>query len=299
MSEKSKVTIVTHSSKFHTDDIFAVATLTLALENEYEIEVIRSRDMSVIEKGDYVVDVGGLYDESINRFDHHQIGGAGKRENGVPYAAFGLVWKKFGERLVGSKEGAFKVDQTIVQPIDANDNGVQFLKTCIEGLFPFDIGTMTFLFSPTWKEADTDLDVLFVELVGYAKAILKRKIITTKDELEGARLVLEIYKNTEDKRLIIVEERYPWEETLSKFPEPLFAVYKNRDNNWSIKCVRSDLLSYDRRKDLPKNWAGKRDEELEKETGVPGSVFCHNNLFMAVNKTKEGILKMAEIALES
>jgi uncharacterized UPF0160 family protein len=166
-------------------------------------------------------------------------------------------------------------------------------------LFPFDIGTLTFLFSPTWKEDDMDLDKKFMELVSYAKAIIKRKIISVQDEIEGAKLVLEIYNKTEDKRLIVVDERYPWEETLSNFPEPLFAVYKNRDNNWSLKCVRSDLLSYDRRKDLPKNWAGKRDEELEKETGVPGSVFCHNNLFLAVAKTKEGILKLAEIALNS
>jgi uncharacterized UPF0160 family protein len=296
---KGKVTVVTHSSKFHTDDIFAVAALLLVLEKDYEIEIIRSRDMAIIEKADYVVDVGGRYDFEKNRFDHHQIGGAGKREKGIPYASFGLVWKKFGEKLTGSIEGAEKVDKEIVQPIDANDNGVQFLKTTIYGLFPFDIGSLTGLFSPTWKETDADLDKIFMELVSYAKVIIKRKIISVQDAVEGAKLVLDIYNKTSDKRLIVVDERYPWEEVLSKFPEPLFAIYKNRDNNWSLKAVRSDLLSYDRRKDLPKEWAGKRDQELIEASGVSGSVFCHNNLFLAVNKTKEGILKMAEIAINS
>ena len=78
-----KIKIVTHSSDFHTDDLFAVATILLALGDTKDFEIIRSRDMSVIETGDYVVDVGGIYDPEKNRFDHHQEGGAGKRDNGI------------------------------------------------------------------------------------------------------------------------------------------------------------------------------------------------------------------------
>jgi len=53
------------------------------------------------------------------------------------------------------------------------------------------------------------------------------------------------------------------------------------------------------RKFLPKSWAGKKDMDLEEVTGIKGATFCHNHLFMAVAKTKEAILKMAEIALNS
>jgi len=49
---------------------------------------------------------------------------------------------------------------------------------------------------------------------------------------------------------------------------------------------------------LPKSWAGKRDRELEKITGVAGAIFCHRNLFLAVAKTKEAILQLAELALK-
>jgi uncharacterized UPF0160 family protein len=77
-------------------------------------------------------------------------------------------------------------------------------------------------------------------------------------------------------------------------------IYKKRiDNNWSIKCVPKDFFTYENRKKLPESWGGKSGEELTKVTGVEGSVFCHNARFMAVNKTKEGILKMAEIALNN
>jgi uncharacterized UPF0160 family protein len=301
MTEKNKVTIVTHSSGFHTDDIFAVATLSLLLEKDHEISVVRSRDKNIIEKGDYVVDVGGIYDESQNRFDHHQEGGAGKRENGIPYASFGLVWKKYGEKLSGSGETSEQIDRIIVQPIDAGDNGVQFLEAKIAGLHSFDIGLMTSIFTPTWKEDLTKIDEMFLQLVSYAKPLLNRIINSTKDSEEGKKMVMDSYNNSSDKRLIVLDNsKYPWEDVLSHFAEPLFVIYKNiTDDTWSIKGIRNDLFSYMPRKKLPESWGGKTGEDLEKITGVAGGVFCHNARFMAVAKTKEAILKMAEIALKS
>jgi uncharacterized UPF0160 family protein len=297
MSEPKKVKIVTHSSGFHTDDVFAVATLLLVLKGS-EVEVIRSRDQAVIDSGDYVVDVGGIHDPSKNRFDHHQSGGAGKRENGIPYASFGLVWNAFGSKLTENKEVADRIDFSIVQPIDSNDNGVQFVESTILGLRPVDVGFITSLFGPTWKE-DGNIDETFMELVSYAKHFLIRIIKSFRDKVEAEKLVLENYENSEDKRVIILgNSKFPWEEVLSKFPEPLFVIYKNINaDNWSIKAIRNDLFSYIPRKKLPEAWAGKMGEELEKITGIPGSVFCHNARFMAVAKTKEGVLKMAEIAL--
>lgn len=292
----NQIKVIAHSSSFHTDDIFAVATILLVLGEEADVSVIRTRDMAIIETGDYVVDIGGVHDESTNRFDHHQFGGAGKRENGIPYASFGLVWKKFGKDLVGSEEGARRIDKIIVQPVDAGDNGVQFIDSKIDGLIPFDIVSIIKCFSSTWKEKN-NIDEKFMEFVSYAKILMARLIVSVKDGMEAEQFVLDSYNSATDKRLIEVDESYPWMSVLSKFPEPLFVFYKNRDNQWTIKNVRSDEMSFESRKKLPESWAGKRDEELEKVTGVPGSVFCHNGRFMAVAKTREGVLQMAEIAL--
>lgn len=295
-----KITIVTHSSKFHTDDIFAVATLTLLLEKDHDVTVVRSRDKAIIDSADYVVDVGWEYDPSRNRFDHHQEGGAGKRENTVPYASFGLVWKHYGATLCGSQEIADRIDQVLVQPIDAWDNGIQFSETKIEGLYPYNIKSITYAFRPTWKEEEANLDEIFSTLVSYAKVLLEREIKHVVDDMDAEKNVLQAYEKAEDKRLIILDERYPWEEMFSKIPEPLFVIYPKRvDNTWSLKAVRNDLNSYESRKNLPESWAGKSGEEFEKITGVPGSIFCHNNRFLAVAQTKEATLKLAEIALNS
>ncbi len=298
MDEK-KIKIVTHSSKFHTDDIFAVATLMLVLGEE-NVEVVRSRDMEVIKTGDYVVDVGSVYDNLTHKYDHHQEGGAGIRDNGIPYASFGLVWKHFGEKLCQNPDVARKIDESVVQPIDANDNGVQFLESKFKGIYPFDVGFMTYIFSPTWKEDDVDIDKVFMQMVSYAKVFIQRVIKVKTDTNEAEKFVLENYNKSVDKRLIELDERYPWEKVLSNFPEPLYVIYKKRvDNNWSIKCVPKDFFTYENRKKLPESWGGKSFEALEEASGVTGAVFCHNARFMAVAKTKEAILKMAEIALNN
>src|SRR3989344_7176045 len=97
-----KKKLITHNVSFHADDIFAAAALSIYLESKgEEVEIVRTRDEEIIKTGDYVFDVGGIYDESANRFDHHQAEGAGKRENGLPaqagieYSSLGLGWKKF------------------------------------------------------------------------------------------------------------------------------------------------------------------------------------------------------------
>ncbi|MFZ2694093.1 MAG: MYG1 family protein [Minisyncoccia bacterium] len=297
---ENKVKIVTHNANFHADDIFAVATLSLVLENEEkEFSITRSRDMDVIEKGDYVVDVGGIHDPNTNRFDHHQEGGAGKRDNTVPYASFGLVWKKFGEKLCGSSEISQKIDQILIQWIDATDNGVQVVETKIPGIYPYDIGLFFNAFTPDWKEGKDNIDSVFMETVSIAKVVLGREILKRKNLFEASSIVEEIYKNSVDKRLVIFDRYYPSTEFLAKFPEPLFTVFPRDDGTWAIKVIRNDDHSFVSRKNLPESWAGKVGVELEKATEVPGSVFCHSGRFMVVAKTKEAILKLAEIALNS
>jgi uncharacterized UPF0160 family protein len=101
-------TVVTHNGKFHSDEIFGVAVLQLVYGIEH-LEIIRTRDQIQIDKADIVLDVGGVYDPALQRFDHHQVGGP-VRENGLPYAAFGLVWREYGENVTGSNEIADKIE---------------------------------------------------------------------------------------------------------------------------------------------------------------------------------------------
>ncbi len=116
-----KKTIVVHDGAFHADEICACAILSIIEDDR--IKIIRSRDEHIAEKADYVLDVGGIYDHQKQRYDHHQNGGAGKRENGLEYATAGLVWKHYGKFLVKSDELFNRIDEQLIQPIDMIDNG--------------------------------------------------------------------------------------------------------------------------------------------------------------------------------
>ena len=90
-----------------------------------------------------------------------------------------------------------------------------------------------------------------------------------------------------------------WFFVLSKFPEPLFVVQPDAVNgNWCVTAVRKGQYIFENRKDMPVAWAGLRDGKLAEVSGVEDAVFCHNKLFVAVAKSKEGALKLANLALE-
>jgi uncharacterized UPF0160 family protein len=291
---KKKI-LVTHNGRFHADDIFATATLSILLGPK-NIKVIRTRDEGVIASADYVYDVGGIYDEATNRFDHHQIGGAGVRTNGVPYAAFGLVWKAYGETICGSHAVSHQINKKLVQPIDANDNGMDIF-TLKGETAPYLIQDVFSLWRPSYKE-EAEYDVPFMEMVELAREMLLREIKKTQDAVEGESLVLDAYHAAIDKRIIVLDNSAPWGDILGLYAEPLYVVYQKADQmSWGVSCVRKDKHTYENRKSLPAEWAGLRDAELARVTGVPDAMFCHNARFLAVARSKEGALMLAQKAL--
>ncbi|MFZ2205461.1 MAG: MYG1 family protein [Minisyncoccia bacterium] len=294
--------IVTHNNSFHADDIFACASFSLLFEKRGEtFEVIRTRDAELIKNADYVFDVGGIYDPALKRFDHHQVGGAGKRSNGIEYSSFGLVWKEYGKEIAGNIEVQNFIEQKLVMPVDANDNGIDLYKTNFENISPYKINDVFAIFAPTALEK-FNKDEQFLKAVVWAKEILTREIKKANDEIEVKKIIQNFYENSEDKRLVVVDEprvsRYEIWNALQDFNTPLFAVYGDGED-WSIVAMRMEMNSHQNRKDLPSAWAGLKDEELQKITGVPDAIFCHRGLFLAGAKSKEGAIKLAKIVLES
>jgi uncharacterized UPF0160 family protein len=294
-SNKKKKIIVTHDNTFHADDIFACATLCIWLEEQgEEYRIIRTREQVKIDFADFVLDVGGIYDKEKNRFDHHQKGGAGERVNEVPYAAFGLVWNAYGEKICNSPAVAQKIDEHLVQAIDANDNGVDLFSVTTE-VYPYTVQSMLYAFRPSYTE-EMDYDAPFLKLVDLAKEILKREIKKTKDMLDAEDLVKRAYANAVDKRVVVLDAAYPWIETLDQYKNVLYVVYPKAEN-WKVEGVRVNKSSFETRKPLPLEWAGKRDLELAESTGVKDSIFCHNGRWLIVAKTKESAISLAEKAI--
>ena len=295
---------VTHNGAFHADDLFATATLSIL--NNGNIKIIRTRDPKIIAMGDYVYDVGGENDGERNKFDHHQKGGGGVRENGIPYAAFGLVWKKYGEQICGNKEVSDCIDTKIVAPIDAKDNGIDISRFIFEGIHSYSVSAIFLSEMPTWKEDNSKIDSIFIKQVKKVIDLLKREIKVTKDDLEGQKIILEAYKKTKDKKIIVVDfdlPRYLMNETLCKFDEPVYFVYPSfRDNKiigWKTEAVRKSTDTMESRKLFPEAWRGLMESsgKLKEVTGVPDAQFCHKSGFFLTVGSKEGAIRLAEKAL--
>jgi uncharacterized UPF0160 family protein len=288
--------IVTHDSRFHTDDVFAVATLLLVLG---EAEILRSRDPEVQATADYLVDTGMDYNPVLKHFDHHQPEGAGERENGIPYASFGLVWKEFGEGLCGGKREADLIDRMLVQAIDAHDNGVAISEYKFKEVREYTIGD--FLNSFVEYKDQAHYNSVFVDVVKIAKALLEREIAAAKRSVRSEDEILSIYNRSTDKRIIILLENMDnTREVLARTQEVLYFIHPRPDGHWTLGTVPDLNKPYGNvRKPLPSSWAGKRDKELQEITGVEDALFAHRKRFMASAETKEGAIMLAKIALES
>ena len=120
MANKQK--LVTHDGSFHADDVFACASLLLLLEKKgKKFEIIRTRDEEMLKKGDYVFDIGRVYDANKNRFDHHQSNFKEKRKNSIPFSSFGLESENLGSVVLDNASdvvGACCLTLIINQSVD-------------------------------------------------------------------------------------------------------------------------------------------------------------------------------------
>lgn len=297
MSNKEIKTIITHNGKFHADDVCAVSTLLLVFP---DAKVVRTRDEALIASGDVVLDVGQVYDPEAYRFDHHQKDGAGERENGIPYASFGLIWKHFGRELCKTESVWQKIDESLVQSIDAHDSGIDIFSSNNKDV---DIPTLSVLigkFNPTWKEDENSFDQIFMDLIPFVQNIIRRYIKRAEDSEEAIDFVEKAYQSADDKRLIVLDDGYPWKEVLVQKTEPLLVVYPNRvTDNWHIQVVPMGVDGFENRISMPNEWGGLTGEDFSNISGVPDAHFCHSALFLAVSSSKEGALLLADKILKN
>jgi len=144
MTNLATIEIVTHDGPFHADDVLAVAILTKIYK---QYNVTRTRDKQIIDQADFVVDVGGVYDHVLRRYDHHMRNPPMASKDHVLSSA-GLIWRHYAKsylNAIGIPSTYVFKDDTIdlhnqvisilryrwINPIDLNDNGVIHTQTPI------------------------------------------------------------------------------------------------------------------------------------------------------------------------
>ena len=290
-----------HNGIFHADDVFGVA-LMQSIYND--LEIIRTRDEELLKTCDIVSDVGN------GKYDHHHVDKI-RRENGIPYCGFGLLWRDFGISYINAKfpdlsnlkeqqEVAEKVDTILIQQIDAQDNGVDVMTSEVPIMTLCDI---IYTFIPTGAGED-EIEKGFFEAVEFAKKILYKITKKFVDSYENYRMIKNELKkqNVKESHILVLEKSVPWKDTvleLDRNENVLYVVYQDVTGSWCTQIVPKKANSFAARKDLPKTWGGLNSDDLSKLTGIENCTFCHPALFICGNKTKEGAISMAKVAVEN
>ena len=273
----------THGGKFHADDVFSAALL-LYLNPEIQI----SRGNQVPEDFD-----GLVFDIGRGAYDHHQKDSR-IRENGVPYAAFGLLWEALGAEILG-EELALSFDETFVQPLDNNDNTGE--KNELASL----IGN----FNPAW-DAEGGTDEAFFQAVSVAGMILENKFERCRGNERADRRVEEILAEqeraikageipAENRQILILPEFVPCQKHLSE-TEIAFVIFPSNRGGYCIQPQKREYsLNY--KCSFPSAWLGLENEELEAASGIAGAVFCHKGGFLMTTETLEEAVQAAKISL--
>lgn len=277
MIRQKDASAFTHSGKFHADDVFSSALL-LYLNPEITI----TRGNKVPDDFDGIV-----FDIGRGRYDHHQKDSR-IRENGIPYAAFGLLWEDLGCEILGD-ELAEKFDEAFVQPLDNNDNTGE--KNELASL----IGS----FNPSWDEND-GTDEAFFRAVSVAGMILENKFARyLGNERADKRIeeVLETRDQTGDSRILVLPEFIPCQKRLSE-TEVAFVIFPSNRGGYCIQPQKKEYsLNY--KCSFPSEWLGLENEELQKETGLSSATFCHKGGFLMSVGDLSDAIRACQISLDT
>ena len=283
---------ITHSGTFHADEIFATLILSKIIP---EITLIRVQEIREIPNENVLV-----YDIGAGKYDHHQFGGNGERENGIKYAASGLIWKAFGKQLlenynVEDIEYTWNyIDKNLIQFIDSNDNG-QLPKLQVD-YRNVHLSYIIGLFNSKWDE-EVDTDEGFKKALNIANIIFEEFLTDTFSKMKAKKIVDEAIDDSKDG-IVILEKYVPWKDFIvnsekEKAKNINFVVFPSKRGGYNVYAVPVEIGSFENRKSLPQSWRGKRDEELQKVTGVKTARFCHNAGFICSCETMEDAISLA------
>lgn len=261
----------THGGKFHADDVFGAALL-IYLYPEIEIE----RGYEVPPEFDGIV-----FDIGFGPFDHHQEDKK-IRENGIAYAAFGLLWERFGASIVGEEE-AKRFDEKFVQPLDISDNTGEY----------HELASVIGLFNPVW-DSEKDADEAFAEAVIFAKQILTMKFERIFGIARAKDIVTKAIAQQQDG-IMVMEIGAPWKQFVAD-TDIEFVVSPSQRGGFNAQAVETDGEERTLKCPFPTSWRGKSSEELPAISGIDTLHFCHNSGFLAATRTLEDAILACKIA---
>ena len=276
--------LVTHSGIFHADDVFSTAFMMILNPNAKVYRTLKPDDFVEEIKKNEPNAKCCIYDIGRGKFDHHQ-NDTPIRDNGIKYAAFGLLWKEFGDW-----EQYPYLDEEFIQSLDDHDNGGKTSElSCIIKLF-------------NKNKYDSDLpddmpyfnDIvennMFLEAVDIAKKILYRKLYSYDEENDIKDILKEQEIKVNSLKLKWIyspiapkNNRYLYEEDIR------LIVYPSDRGGINVQFRSDEYGSMKASYKFPDMWCGAEFKDLPE-----GVTFVHKSGFLANCKDMDSAMKMVD-----
>ncbi|KAF4350367.1 hypothetical protein G4B88_030885 [Cannabis sativa] len=286
--------IGTHNGTFHCDE--ALACYFLRLTNKFSAaKILRTRDIQVLDSLEALVDVGGVYDPSRNRFDHHQHGFHQVLGHGftTKLSSAGLVYKAID--AIDNGINQYDIDQP---PKYVNNTN---LSSRVGRL------NLDWLDHDLSSEKEDEAFQCAMNLAG--SEFLDILNFHARSWLPARSIVMEclLARGNIDpsKEIMVLTKSCPWklhifelEEEMKIDPPIKYVIYQDdRNKTWRIQAVAISHDKFESRRPLPSVWRGLEHDKLSEVAGIPGCVFVHMSGFIGGNLSYEGALAMARVSL--
>ncbi|KAI4338009.1 hypothetical protein L6164_016365 [Bauhinia variegata] len=292
--------------------------------------IVRTRDPQVLDSLDAVVDVGGVYDPSRHRYDHHQKGFEEVLGHGftTKLSSAGLVYKHFGLEIIAKElqldEGHPDAHQlykalykNFVEAIDATDNGVnqydlnQPPKYVINTTLSSRIKRLNLDWTDFDQSSERENEAFHQAMALAGSEFLENVHYYAKSWLPARSIVRECLaaRGSIDSsgEIIKINQSCPWklhihelEEEMKIQPSIKYVIYPDdRRESWRVQAVAVSSDRFESRNPLPSLWRGLENERLSEIAGIPGCIFVHMSGFIGGNRSYDGALAMARASLNA
>nr|QBK93978.1 MAG: uncharacterized protein LCPAC406_02920 [Pithovirus LCPAC406] len=294
------ILVGTHSGRFHADEVTAAAIISLIYPN---IKLVRTRDKLKLSFCDILIDVGGVYDPKLLKFDHHQDDCQEfySEEKTVPMSSAGMVYKHYGPLFLAKLQSEFNQEllelfyERFIKEIDIIDNGVH-----IEQDFYIKTGVSSIVHMLNYPDSTNDKMQMerFKEATDYVTNVMKITIrsldisirTSQNDIIKIKEAYSDRYQHDSEGRILVLKGKCStWTASFKKFRKDVqnenvqFVIFQSKDK-WKTGTI---TIGPHRRRSL-------NNEEVR---SLSSFVFVHKERFIAEFGTKEDAIKAAVLSL--
>lgn len=271
---------ITHSGKFHVDDVISTIFLSKLKEKIVLIRVPTVKNINTENKT--------VYDIGLGEFDHHQKNRNGQRKNGIYYSSIGLLWNKFGKKYLESLkvkniDKTFQyIDDELIQYIDATDNmQIEYLENKISPDF-------IKLCNPEWNENISE-DEAFINALKLADEFWNIYIKHAIAEVEAIDIILNKISISKEC-YVVFESEIPYRKAIKLYNgnKVKYIIFKSRREGYEIRTLTDEC---------------KFKEELVKSvninvainlTGINELIYVDNHAKLCCTRTLESAIQLVK-----